>query len=104
MASGQARLVHGVYYEDHMAHKARIKAGAGEREARRQHLTPSALVNPILKNWVDDRLRDDAEQERLHAVVMKFAGTMAGGDPHASEKVSEIVRARIMERYKQGRL
>ncbi len=76
-----------------------------EAEARRQRLTASELVNQILKDWLDERAREDeAEQRRLHAIAAKYIGTISGGDPHASEKVSEVVRARIMERYKQGRL
>lgn len=76
-----------------------------EDEARRQGLTASELMNRILKVWLDERDREDeAEQRRLHAIAAKCIGTISGDDPHASEKVSEVVRAAIMERYKQGRL
>jgi len=76
-----------------------------EDEARRQRVTASELLDQILKDWLDERVREDeAEQTRLHAIVAKCIGTISGGDPHASEKVGEIVRAAIMERYKQGRL
>ncbi len=45
-----------------------------------------------------------SEQARLHAAAAKCFGIISGGDPHASEKVSETVRKRLLERQKLGRV
>jgi hypothetical protein len=73
-----------------------------EDEARSEGRSVAEVLNTIVKQWLETRKGqngdDEAEQARLHARVMKLAGTISGGDPHASEKVREIVRKRIIER------
>ena len=50
------------------------------------------------------RFADDVEQARLHAAAAKCLGIISGGDPHASEKVRELVRKRLLERQRLGRV
>jgi hypothetical protein len=74
-----------------------------EEEARSQGKSVAAVLDTIAKQWLQRRKRnngdDEAEQARLHAKVMKLAGSISGGDPHRSEKVRESVRERLRERY-----
>lgn len=73
-----------------------------EDEARAQGKSVAQVLDKITKQWLDKRKRQDgdeeAEQARLHAAAMKFAGSMSGGDPRASQNVREVVRKRILER------
>ena len=74
-----------------------------EAEARAQGVTLVAILNRIAKQWLETRKQhdgdDEAEQARLHAEAAKWCGSISGGDPHGSEKVSETVRMRLRERY-----
>jgi len=56
------------------------------------------------KTKPNERAGVDAEQARLHAAAEKCFGTISGGDPHASEKVRETVRKRLLERQRLGRV
>jgi hypothetical protein len=74
-----------------------------EAEARLDGTTLAEVLDRLAKQWLEKRKRrngdDDAEQARLHAAAARWAGSISGGDPHRSEKVSEIVRKRLKERY-----
>ena len=74
-----------------------------ETEARLQGRTLAEVLDSIAKQWLEMRKQrngdDEAEQARLHAAAAKCFGTISGGDPHRSEKVREIVRMRLKERY-----
>ncbi len=74
-----------------------------EAEARSQGTTLAEVLDRIAKQWLEARKQqnsdDEAEQARLHAAAAKCIGTISGGDPHRSEKVSETVRKRLRERY-----
>jgi len=74
-----------------------------EDEARSAGRSVAALLNDIARQWLETRKfqngDDAAEQARLHAAAAKCVGTISGGDPHGSEKVSETVRKRLRERY-----
>lgn len=74
-----------------------------EDEARSENRSVAEVLNMIVQQWLETRKRrngdDEAEQARLRAKVMKYVGTISGGDPHRSEKVREIVRKRLIDRY-----
>lgn len=65
----------------------------------------AALLERIVREWLDTQAaetpEDEAEQERLHAETMRFAGIIQGDDPYRAEKASEKVRE-ILSR-KDGR-
>jgi hypothetical protein len=73
-----------------------------EAEARLEGVTLAELLNRIAKQWLEVRKQqsgdDEAQQARLHAAAAKCCGTISGGDPHRSEKVSETVRKRVRDR------
>lgn len=74
-----------------------------EEEARREGISLAQLMDRMAHHWLERRKQrrgdDEAEQARLHAAAMKWAGSISGGDPHRSEKVRETVRKRLKERY-----
>ena len=74
-----------------------------ESEARSEGMTLAEVLDRLAEQWLELRKQrngdDEAEQARLHAAVAKCIGTISGGDPHRSEKVSETVRKRLNERY-----
>jgi uncharacterized coiled-coil protein SlyX len=74
-----------------------------EAEARLQGVTLAEMLDRIAKQWLEMRKQqscaDEAQQTRLHAEAAKWCGSISGGDPHGSEKVSETVRTRLRERY-----
>lgn len=43
--------------------------------------------------------RDDQEQARLHKAAEAFFGVLAGTDPRRSERVSELVRERLLQKW-----
>ncbi len=72
-----------------------------EEEARRQGLTLAELLDRTAQHILDQSRRkrdDDAEQARLQAIAAKYKGVFSGGDPFASESVTEVVRKRIRAR------
>lgn len=79
-----------------------IKMGL-EEEAREHGLTLAEFLDDTALRIIEEGRRrrngDEAEQKRLHAAAAKCFGTIAGGDPHRSEKVSETIRKRLKERY-----
>jgi hypothetical protein len=79
-----------------------IKMGL-EEEARVQGLSLAEFLDEAAARIIADARRrrdgDEAEQKRSHAAAAKCFGTIAGGDPYRSEKVSETVRKRLKARY-----
>lgn len=74
-----------------------------EEVARTERVSVAALLERIVREWLDEHasetLEDKAEQERLRAEVMRFAGIVEGDDPHTAEKVSERVREVLSRKY-----
>jgi len=73
-----------------------------EREARRRKVSVSAVLDRAAREWlrsVRSTADDEEEQRRLHRAAEKFIGAIEGGDPTRSERVSEIVRQRVREKY-----
>ena len=74
-----------------------------ENAAHRERLSVAQLLERIAREWLQARASavedDEAEQERLRAIAMQFAGTLRSGDPELSEKVSERVRERLLRAH-----
>jgi hypothetical protein len=74
-----------------------------EEAARRERVSVARLLERIAREWLKARAAaaadDEAEQERLRAIAMRFAGTLRSGDPDLSEKVSERVRERLLRAH-----
>jgi hypothetical protein len=73
-----------------------------EREARRQKVPVSAILDQAARQWLKqarDSADDEKEQRRLHRSAEKFFGTLSLGDPHLSTKVSQVVRERLRAKY-----
>jgi hypothetical protein len=73
-----------------------------EREARRRKASVSSILDAAAREWLKKsraNISDDEEQKRLHAAVAPCIGSISGGDPYRSERVSEIVRERLKRRY-----
>jgi hypothetical protein len=74
-----------------------------EQAARDEGVTIGRLLDRLTERWISARKRkngdDEAEQKRLHAAAARCFGSISGDDPHRSEKVNEIVRQRLLERY-----
>jgi hypothetical protein len=72
------------------------------QEARRRKMSLSAVLDLAARDWLNKsgvKADDDEEQKRLHAAASKCFGALAGGDPHRSEKVSEIMRDRLRKQH-----
>lgn len=73
-----------------------------EREARRRKISLSAVLDMAAREWLNNGRADtddEREQKRIHEAAAKCFGAIDLGDPHASEKVRELVRQRLRERY-----
>lgn len=73
-----------------------------EREARRQKVPVAAVLDRAAREWLKNARAsadDEKEQRRLHRSAEKFFGVIRGGDPTRSQRVGEIVRKRLGERY-----
>jgi hypothetical protein len=78
-----------------------------EAAARREHMSVSRLLERIAREWLQARAAavadDEAEQERLRAIAMRYVGALRSGDPHLSEKVSERVREHLLRAHARSR-
>ncbi len=74
-----------------------------EEAARAERKSLAELLEQIAKEWLarssEGNEDEREEQERIRARAMKVIGSLEGGDPHRSERVSEEVRARLRRRY-----
>ena len=72
-----------------------------EDRARTEGISMANLVDRIVGNWLEQQAADEeaVEQRRLHAAASKTIGTIRGGDPTRAERASELVRARLREKY-----
>lgn len=80
---------------------AELKRGL-EREARRRKISVSALLDTAARDLLaKSRAQedDDEEQRRLHAAVAKCIGTISSGETNRSERVSELVKVRLRQKY-----
>jgi hypothetical protein len=78
-----------------------------EDAAREERLSVARLLERIAREWLKTRASaaadDEAEQERLKAVAMRYVGTLRSGDPDLSEKVSERMRERLLRAHARSR-
>jgi hypothetical protein len=73
-----------------------------EEAARRERVSVAQLLERIARHWLETRDAapdDEAEQERLHAVAMQFAGTMRGGDPDRAAEAGKRVCELLARKY-----
>jgi hypothetical protein len=74
-----------------------------EEAARRERVSVARLLERIARQWLKARAAavedDEAEQERLRAVAIQFAGTVRGGDPDRAAEVSKRVRELLARKY-----
>jgi hypothetical protein len=73
-----------------------------EEAARREGLSLARLLERIARDWLQHRSAaadDEAEQERLHAIAMQFAGTIQGGDPDRAAEAGKRVRELLGRKY-----
>ena len=74
-----------------------------EQAARRERVSVSRLLERIAREWLKARAsaaeNDEAEQERLRAVAMQFAGTIRGGDPDRAAEAGQRVRESLARKY-----
>lgn len=74
-----------------------------EEAARSQKKSVDELLEQIVREWLE-RFREQTEadeerQRQLRASAMKFAGAIAGDDPHRAENSSAEVRAALARKY-----
>jgi hypothetical protein len=75
-----------------------------EAEARRRSVSVSALLDKIARQWIKEheaeRLKDETEQARIRAKVLKFAGALSiGGGPYTNEVVRKVITERLTQKY-----
>lgn len=74
-----------------------------EEAARREHVSVSQLLERIAREWLKTSApaaeNDEAEQARLRAVAMQFAGTIRGGDPDRAAEAGKRVRDLLARKY-----
>jgi hypothetical protein len=77
--------------------------GEIEEAARRERVSVARLLERIAREWLKTRPiageDDEAEQARLRAVAMRFAGTIRGGDPDRAAEAGKRVRESLARKY-----
>jgi post-segregation antitoxin (ccd killing protein) len=72
------------------------------REARARRVPVSKLIETAVRNFIgkEERVESRAEQQaRIHAAAAPFIGAISGDDPYRSERVGELVREQLAQRY-----
>jgi len=77
------------------------KKAALENQARREGASLAQLLDRITQEWIEGRKDeiDPVEQVRLHAVVRKTLGVIAGKNPERAEQARAEIRKRLANRY-----
>jgi hypothetical protein len=74
-----------------------------EREARKRKSSLSAVLETAAREWLErsaGSLKTDEEiQQELRSKAEQHFGTLSGSNPRRSEQVSELVRARVRQKY-----
>jgi hypothetical protein len=77
-----------------------------ESELRVEGRSLAQLLNELAKDWLrsrnEQRRQEISEQNRLQALVKKFAGSISGEQTDSSENVREVVRKRVTERLRRN--
>lgn len=78
-----------------------------EEAARRANRSVAQVLDDIVANHLSSTSKagdsESAVQRRLHARASRFAGCIAGGGTRRSERVRELVRARLKRRRPRAR-
>jgi hypothetical protein len=77
-----------------------------ERAALRANQSLAALLDRIVREWLDAMPLDGAEaaeQKRLHDAAAKCIGVLRGGDPHRAEHARGTIPARLASRHARRR-
>jgi len=72
------------------------------REARARHVPVAKLIETAVRDFIGKDEREPSraeEQARIHAAAAKFIGAISGDDPYRSQRVGELVRERLAQRY-----
>jgi len=73
-----------------------------EEAAREQDVSVAELLDRVTQEWLAERTAHSgsgsAEQERLRAAALRFAGRVRGGDPDRAARASERLRAKLTRR------
>jgi hypothetical protein len=78
-----------------------LKTGL-EREARRRHISVSALLDLAAREWLNKSVVEtdaEEEQKRLQEAALRCFGAFEGGDAGRSEKARHAVPQRLRRRY-----
>jgi ribbon-helix-helix CopG family protein len=72
-----------------------------EREARRQGVSVSALLERMAQEWLacHHSPDDEAEQARIRARVEKVIGKISGGGPYTAEHVRKRVQENLVKNH-----
>jgi hypothetical protein len=73
-----------------------------EEAARAEKKSLAELLEEIARNWLERARTSGSEMEReqrLRAAVLKFVGSIEGGNPERAENARSEVRARIARRH-----
>jgi len=73
-----------------------------EHAAREERVSVSRLLERIAREWLKARpsaVDDEAEQERLRAIAMRYVGTIQGGDPDRAAEAGKRVRELLARKY-----
>ena len=73
-----------------------------EHVARQERVSVSRLLERIAREWLKARpsaADDEAEQERLRAIAMRYVGTIQGGDPDRAAEAGKRVRELLARKY-----
>jgi len=74
-----------------------------EDEARRRKLSLAELIDEIARSWLATRAGDGGASDRMRAEARRWIGSISGGGARRSERVRELVRARLQERHGRQR-
>jgi hypothetical protein len=79
-----------------------IRKAELESEARREGKSLAALLERITEDWLRQRKNgwpDAAEEAEIRKRAMAAIGSIRGGDPTRSSRVSELMKESLRKRY-----
>ena len=78
-----------------------------ERAARLRRASLSAVLEQAARSWLAQNsaelAEDDETQRKLRAAAERCFGTITGHGPYHAERVREVVRRRLQEKYGRKR-
>ncbi|MEP7352258.1 MAG: hypothetical protein ABI824_03415 [Acidobacteriota bacterium] len=73
-----------------------------EAEARARKVPMSKVLDNAARDWLQRQAvaeSDEQEQKRLHAAVLRCAGTWTGEETNRASRVRGIVQAKLRKKY-----